>query len=163
MIHRLNCGQDLVGLPIGLQAIFHIGVGAKQGAVNLELEVERYHGKVETGADFVLTQPVFDLKLLESFFELTREIRLPTMVGILPLLSHRNAEFLHNEVPGMQIPQAVRHSMARAGDADESRREGIAIAGEALDGIRSMDRVSGVYIMPPFGRYNPALEVLEAL
>jgi homocysteine S-methyltransferase len=163
MIHRLNCGQDLVGHPIGMQTAFHIGVGANPGAVNLELEVERYRGKVEAGADFVLTQPVFDLKLLEKFFELTRDELLPTMVGILPLLSHRNAEFLHNEVPGMQIPQAVRDRMERAGDADQARREGIAIAREALDGIRSMDRVSGVYIMPPFGRYNLALEVLEAL
>jgi len=163
MIQRLNCGQDLVGNPLGAQSAFHIGVGANPGAMNLETEVERYRLKVESGAEFVLTQPVFDVRLLERFLELTAEHRLPTMVGVLPLLSHRNAEFLHNEVPGMQIPEAVRERMARVGDADAAKAEGVHIAREAVAEARTLAGVAGIYIMPPFGRHTLALEILEAL
>ncbi|HUX07227.1 MAG TPA: bifunctional homocysteine S-methyltransferase/methylenetetrahydrofolate reductase [Acidobacteriota bacterium] len=163
MIYRLNCGQDLVGNPIGSQTAFHVGVGANPGAINIEKELERYGRKVEAGAEYVLTQPVFDVRLLESFLANTRESRLPTMVGILPLLSHRNAEFLHNEVPGMQIPDVVMKRMAKISGDEAARREGILIAREAIAEARTLEGVSGVYIMPPFGRYPMALEVLEAI
>jgi len=163
MLYRLNCGQDLVGNPIGSQTAFHVGVGANPGAINIEKELERYRRKVEAGAEFVLTQPVFDVRLLESFLANTKEFRLPTMVGILPLLSHRNAEFLHNEVPGMQIPDAVMKRMAKISGDEAARHEGILVAREAVAEARELEGVCGVYVMPPFGRYPMALEVLEAI
>jgi methionine synthase I (cobalamin-dependent)/5,10-methylenetetrahydrofolate reductase len=163
MIFHLNCGQDLVGNPIGAQTAFHVGIGANPGALNFETELERYRRKVEAGAEFVLTQPVFDVRKLETFLERTKELRLPTIVGILPLLSHRNAEFLHNEVPGMQIPPEVMKRMEGVGGDEAARREGILIAREAVAEVRALEGVRGVYIMPPFGRYPMALEVLEVL
>jgi methionine synthase I (cobalamin-dependent)/5,10-methylenetetrahydrofolate reductase len=163
MLHHLNCGQDLVGNPIGSQTAFHIGVGANPGAINLEREIGRYRRKVEAGAEFVLTQPVFDVRKLESFLEVTRDFRLPMIVGVLPLLSHRNAEFLHNEVPGMLIPDEIMRRMAGISGDEAARHEGILIAREAVAEARTLEGVCGVYIMPPFGRYPMALEVLEAL
>jgi methionine synthase I (cobalamin-dependent)/5,10-methylenetetrahydrofolate reductase len=163
MIRRLNCGQDLVGHPLGTQTEFHIGVGFNPGALNPELELERLRNKLNSGAEFVMTQPVFAVEKLEVFLRYAVECGCPVIVGILPLLSRRNAEFLHNEVPGMQIPDEIRARMAAAGDSEEARLEGIRIAREALLEARTLDGVRGVYIMPPFGRYPLALEVLQAL
>lgn len=159
MISRLNCGEDLVGNAIGSQSAFHVGVGVNPGAMNLETEVRRYVEKVQAGAEFVMTQPVFDIAHLERLLELTRGHRVPLLVGILPLLSHRNAEFLHNEVPGMNIPEKIRNSLADCGE-DEARERGIAIAREAIAHARTLEGVVGVYIMPPFGRQKLALQVL---
>jgi homocysteine S-methyltransferase len=162
MLSKLNRGQDLVGNPIGTQSAFHIGVGVNPGAMNIDNELERYQQKVEAGAEFVMTQPIFDVSLLEYFIKQTKEHRVPIMVGILPLLSNRNAEFLHNEVPGMHIPDSIRERMASVGE-DKAREEGICIAKEAIAQARDLEGVAGVYIMPPFGRIKLALEVLELL
>jgi homocysteine S-methyltransferase len=123
--------------------------------------VRRFRFKVEAGANFCMTQPVYEPELLQSFLERITDCRIPVLVGILPLASHRNAEFLHNEVPGMQIPEPIRERMRKAGSGDAARAEGIAIAQEAL--LATRDLVQGVYIMPPFGRIDSALRVLEAL
>lgn len=163
MLHRFNCSQDLVGNPLDFQAAFHIGVGVNPGAMNLETELERYRQKVNQGAEFVLTQPVFDVGLLEKFLASTRDFRIPLLVGILPLLSFRNAEFLHNEVPGMQIPAEILKRMERVESSEKARIEGVAIARGALMESRSLDGVTGVYILPPFGRYAMALEVMEGI
>jgi len=163
MLSRLNSGQDMVGHPVGAQTMFHIGVGVNPGEESRESEIRRYREKVEAGAEYVLTQPVFDVRRLESFLKETADFRLPTVVGILPLLSYRNAEFLNNEVPGMEIPDDVMDRMAKAGGDEASREEGVRIAREAVQQVRTLEGVCGVYLMPSFGRINLALEVLEGL
>ncbi|MDM7915401.1 MAG: methylenetetrahydrofolate reductase, partial [Candidatus Eisenbacteria bacterium] len=113
------------------------------------------------GAEYILTQPVFEPTRLRALLDAASEIALPLLVGILPLTSFRNAEFYHNEVPGMSIPEPVRERMRKAGSGEAARREGIAIAREALEDALSLPRIRGAYVMPPFGRYEMALEVLE--
>jgi len=106
-----------------------------------------------------MTQPVYDPAVLDRFLADVAPLGLPVLVGLLPLASHRNAEFLHNEVPGMQVPEAVRERMRRAGGGAPGRREGVAIAREMLAAVR--DRVAGAYVMPPLERYELALEVID--
>jgi methionine synthase / methylenetetrahydrofolate reductase(NADPH) len=161
ILQGLNRGVDLGGSPIGEPTRFLIGVGANPGAPDLERELRRFRYKVEAGANFCMTQPVYETALLERFLERVADCRIPVLVGILPLASSRNAEFLHNEVPGMQIPERIRERMRRAGSGDAAREEGIAIAQEALAACKPL--VQGVYIMPPFGRVDAAIKVLEAL
>jgi methionine synthase I (cobalamin-dependent)/5,10-methylenetetrahydrofolate reductase len=161
VLQALNRGVDLAANPIGEPTRFLIGVGVNPGAADLEREIRRYRYKVEAGANFCMTQPVYEPELLERFLERVADCRVPTLVGILPLASHRNAEFLHNEVPGMQIPDPVRERMRTANSGEKAREEGIAIAREALLATRHL--VQGVYIMPPFGRVDAAIRVLEAL
>jgi len=158
---RLNHGVDAAGNPIGEPTRLVIGVGANPAAVNLDEEVRRLELKVEAGAEFCMTQPVYDVRLLEQFLERSRSFRIPTLAGILPLASYRNAEFLHEEVPGMSVPLEVRERMRKAGTGDAARAEGIAIAREALAACRHL--VQGAYIMPPLGRYRSAIEVIEGI
>jgi homocysteine S-methyltransferase len=139
----------------------HIGVGANPGALNLDEEMKRFYYKVEAGAEYLMTQPVYDIKLFENFIKRIHDVKIPILVGILPLASAKNAEFLHNEVPGMSIPEDIRKRMHLAGNGDPGRAEGIRIAQEALLAISPM--VQGAYIMPPFNRFDMALQVLEAL
>jgi len=157
---RLNHGQDMAGHALGSQTALFIGVGANPAAVDLELEYDRFARKVEAGAEYVLTQPVFDTGLLERFLAFAAPKGLPVLVGILPLASYRNAQFLHNEVPGMSIPAPVMDRMARAGEGKAGAREGIAIARGMLEAAQAMPGVRGAYIMPPFGRARAALAVL---
>ena len=106
-----------------------------------------------------MTQPVYDPKVLEKFLQDIAPLELPVLVGLLPLASYRNAEFLHNEVPGMQVPESVRERMRKVGTGAQARKEGVAIAREMLAAVRS--RVAGAYIMPPLERYELALEVVD--
>ncbi|MBK8230146.1 MAG: bifunctional homocysteine S-methyltransferase/methylenetetrahydrofolate reductase [Candidatus Eisenbacteria bacterium] len=161
IVNHLNHGRDLVGSALGPPTSFFVGVGANPGALNLDEEVRRFHEKVEAGAEYALTQPVFDLDLLDEFLRRTEDVPIPIVVGILPLTSHRNAEFYHNEVPGMSIPEAVRERMRLADSGDEAKRVGIEIAREALAAARRSPRIRGAYVMPPFSRVEPALEVLR--
>lgn len=158
---RLNRGMDLAGNPIGAPTALHIGVGANPGAVNLEEELKRFHYKIEAGAEYVMTQPVYDLALFEKFLNRIQDVKVPVLVGILPLASAKNAEFLHNEVPGMSIPESIRKRMETAGNGEAGRAEGIKIAQEALLACAAM--VQGAYVMPPFNRFEMALRVLEVL
>jgi 5,10-methylenetetrahydrofolate reductase len=160
MLAKLNRGQDLVGNTIKTQSKFHIGVGADPGAINFDLEVERYISKVEAGAEFVMTQPIFDIRQLERFIEATKDFRIPMMVGVLPLVSAKNAEFLHNEVPGVEVPLELRKRLEACVDDKKARQVGISIASEAIEASRDFEGVAGVYVMPPFGRVNMALKVL---
>lgn len=159
--HRLNHGSDLAGNPLGAPTSFFIGVGANPGAMNLEAEVDRFRAKWKAGAECAYTQPVFETERLFEFLRLTEDIPIPILVGILPLNSHRNAEFFHNEVPGMDIPDRVREQMRKAGSGDVAKRMGIEIAKESLGLARQSPRIKGVYVMPPFGRAARALDVLE--
>ncbi len=161
-VKNLNRGLDFAGDPIGDQTRFVIGCGCNPGYEPLDKEVDKFRRKLEAGAEFVFSQPLYDPMLLEQFLGRIETLpRIPFFVGILPLASARNADFLHNEVPGMQIPEPIRSRMHSASDRASQRREGIAIAAEALRHARSFEQVSGAYIFPPFGRYSAVLEVLE--
>ncbi len=159
--NRLNHGADLAGNPIGEPTALHIGVGANPGAVNIEEEIKRFYYKVEAGAEFVMTQPVYDFRLFENFMNRIQDVKIPILLGILPLASAKNAEFLHNEVPGMSIPEHIRKRMRDAGDGESGRNEGIKIAQEALLDCRPL--IHGSYIMPVFNRFDMALKVLDVL
>ena len=163
IVDRLNHGLDLAANPLGPPTEFFIGVGVNPGAINLEEEIQRFRRKVEAGANCAYTQPVFDPSRLFTFLERTEDIPIPILVGILPLNSHRNAEFFHNEVPGMEVPEDVRARMARAGNGDEAKQVGVDIAKEALALARTSPRIRGAYVMPPFGKAARALDVLEAV
>jgi homocysteine S-methyltransferase len=160
---RLNHGIDPAGKPIGEGTRFVLATGAEPAALNYEREIERLRQKKEAGAELVMTQPVYDPAQLRKFLDDIKVTpglgTLPVLVGILPLASHRNAEFLHNEVPGMQVPDSVRERMRKAGSGPQARKEGVAIAREMLAEVRS--DVAGAYVMPPFERYELALEVID--
>jgi homocysteine S-methyltransferase len=161
-VRNLNRGIDFGGDPIGDRTQFVIGCGCNPGFTPLDKEIDKFRRKLEAGAEFVFSQPLYDPSLLEGFLERIRPFpRIPFFVGILPLASSRNAEFLHNEVPGMQVPKAIRARMAAASGRDAQRAEGIAIAAEALRHARSIPEIAGAYIFPPFGRYRAVLKVLE--
>ncbi len=163
IVERLNHGLDLGAKSLGAPTSFFVGVGVNPGAINLDHEIDRFRQKVQAGANCAYTQPVFDPKRLFTFLERTEDIDIPILVGILPLNSHRNAEFFHNEVPGMDVPDDVRARMKEAGSGDEAKRVGVEIAKEALAKARSSSRIRGAYVMPPFGRAARALDVLGDL
>jgi methionine synthase I (cobalamin-dependent)/5,10-methylenetetrahydrofolate reductase len=161
LVSRLNRGIDPGGKPLGSATSFLAATGAEPAALNYPRELARLDLKKRAGAELIMTQPVYDPAVLDRFLADTAQLGLPVLIGILPLASHRNAEFLHNEVPGMQIPDAVRARMKAAGSGPGARREGVAIAREMLAAVRS--RVAGAYVMPPLGRYEMALEVIDGL
>lgn len=159
---NLNRGIDFGGSPIGAQTDFVVGVGCNPGFTPLPNEIDKYGRKLAAGAEFAFSQPVYNPKLLDGFIEAIRPLpKIPLFVGILPLASSKNADFLHNEVPGMNIPKAIRARMSHANGRDAQRAEGIAIAAESLRHARSYSEVQGAYIFPPFGRYRAVLDVLE--
>ena len=159
----LNRGVDPGGKEIagGGRTQFLLATGAEPAALDYERELGRLADKKKAGAELIMTQPVYDGRLIERFLDDIRPLELPVMIGLLPLASHRNAEFLHNEVPGMQIPEAIRERMRKATPGAEARKEGVRIAREMLFAVR--DRVQGAYLMPPLGKYELALEVLDGL
>ncbi|HET9619839.1 MAG TPA: bifunctional homocysteine S-methyltransferase/methylenetetrahydrofolate reductase [Kofleriaceae bacterium] len=154
----LNAGVDPAGKECEPTS-FVLATGAEPAAHDRERELRRLEDKKAAGAELVMTQPVYDPRTLERFLDDARPLGLPVMVGILPLASHRNAEFLHNEVPGMAIPAEYRERMAKVGGGPAARAEGIRIAQEALAAVKH--RVQGAYVMPPFNRVDSALAVLE--
>jgi len=161
-VHHLNRGIDFAGASVDGQTDFVIGVGCNPGYVPLEKEIEKFGKKLAAGAEFAFSQPVYDSRLLDRFVNEIRELSsVPLFVGILPLASAKNAEFLHNEVPGMQIPKDIRARMGQASEREAQRSEGIAIAAESLRHARSYGEVKGAYIFPPFGRYTAVLDVLN--
>lgn len=163
-VSNLNHGQDFAERPIKDATKLLIGCGVNPGAVDLELEVLRYTQKVGAGAEFVFSQPVYDPKILEKFFDKIKEVpRIPFFVGILPLASLRNAEFLNNEIPGMQIPKAVMERMTRAATREAQQEVGLSVAKDALGAAKKMDEVSGAYIFPPFGNYQKVEELLKVV
>lgn len=163
IVKDMNRGLDLAGNPLGATTSFAIGVGANPGAIDLETEVRRFHEKVAAGAEFVLTQPVYEARLLENFLDMTKGCDIPVLVGLLPLGTYKNAEFLHNEVPGMQIPQRIRDLLKKTPSGEAARAIGIEVAREALKDCRSLPRVKGAYIMPSLGHYDSALRVIEGI
>jgi homocysteine S-methyltransferase len=155
----LNRGVDPAGKPMGDKTRFVLATGAEPAAIDFDREIKRLFEKRDAGAELVMTQPVFDGEALDRFLAATASLGLPIIVGILPLANSKNAEFLHANVPGMRIPDDVRTRMAKAGTGREAAVEGVKIAAQTLRSIKS--RVQGAYIMPPFGRVELAIEVLE--
>jgi homocysteine S-methyltransferase len=160
LVSRLNHGLDPGGNEIGTPTQFVIGVGVNPAAVDPAQELRRYEWKVEAGAEFSITQPVFDVAQLERFLESSQHVRIPIIAGIWPLVSVRNAEFLANEVPGVQVPAAVIERMRRANDRSKEHAvaEGTAIAREMLERVRGS--VQGVQVSAPFGKVELALQVI---
>jgi methionine synthase / methylenetetrahydrofolate reductase(NADPH) len=162
MAANMNRGIDPAGKPLpGGQTSFLLATGLEPGAADLDKEIQRLERKKAAGAELVMTQPIFQIDLLEEVLQRIAHLELPVLVGVLPLVSYKNAEFLHNEVPGMQIPEAIREQMRRTPGGEAARKEGVKIAREMLFAVR--ERVQGAYLMPPLGRYELALQVLDGL
>ncbi len=161
LVDGFNRGFDPGGKPLGTATRFLCATGAEPAARDYARELRRLGEKGEAGAELVMTQPVYDPEVLNRFLDDVEPLGIPVLVGLLPLASYRNAEFLHNEVPGMSIPEDIRDRMREAGGGPSGRAEGVKIAREMLSAIK--DRVHGAYIMPPFGRYELALRVIDGI
>ncbi len=159
IIAGMNRGVDATGNSIGEPTAFGVGVAVDPGAADRGREIDRLHAKIAAGAMWVQTQPVYDLERLDAFLASAAPVPVPVVVGILPLHSFRHAEFLHNEVPGIGIPDAVRARLRDAGD--HALAVGIETAQATLLDVRR--RYAGAYLMPSFGRFEVVAEVLEAL
>ena len=160
IVKNLNHGLDIGGNPMGSQTALLIGVGANPGALNMDEEIRRFEWKVEAGAEYVVTQPVFDLDLMEKFLKRIEHVKIPVVCGIWPLTSYRNAEFMVNELR-VPVPEEFMERMRRVDSAERARDEGVAIAREMTARVRRM--VQGVQLSAPFGRYQMALDVAEAI
>jgi methionine synthase / methylenetetrahydrofolate reductase(NADPH) len=160
IVNNLNHGLDIGGNPMGSQTAMLIGVGANPGALNMDEEIRRLDWKVEAGAEYIVTQPVFDLDLLEVFLKRTAHIKIPVICGIWPLTSFRNAEFMVNELR-VPVPAHFMARMQRVDNAEKAREEGVHIAREMVVRVRGM--VQGVQLSAPFGRYQMALDVADAI
>jgi methionine synthase I (cobalamin-dependent)/5,10-methylenetetrahydrofolate reductase len=160
IVHSLNFGLDIGGNPIGSGTRFAIGVGANPGIGNIDEEVRRFEYKVEAGADYAVTQPVFDVALLEQFLRRIEHCRIPVLAGIWPLVSVRNAEFMKNELR-VSVPDSILDRMAHASNPEAARAEGIKIAREMLHRVRGL--VQGAQVAAPLGRYSSAIDVLDGM
>jgi homocysteine S-methyltransferase len=161
VVARLNRGCDIGGQPIGAPTSFHVGVSVNPAASNLDQELRRFDYKVEAGAEFVVTRPIFDLPGFESFLKRIEGARLPIVAGVFPFESARNAEFMANEVPGVRVPDALLDRMRRAEGREAATQEGIAIAREIAAALRNV--VQGVQIATQSGDIEAALAVLDGL
>jgi methionine synthase I (cobalamin-dependent)/5,10-methylenetetrahydrofolate reductase len=159
IVHALNAGRDLAGNSLGAKARFRVGVAVNPLAADLDAEFAAFEDKRRAGADFAMTQPVYDIGSLAPFLARARALDVPLIVGLLPLRSYRNAEYLHNEVPGMFIPDAVRERMRVSRDG---ALEGAALAREMFATLRETPGVAGAYIMPQ-GRYEIIAEIIRAV
>jgi homocysteine S-methyltransferase len=165
IISQFNQGLDRSGKPFGDRSAFTIIVASDPTRADMIQEVDRFHRKVSAGAHLTMTQPIFDPALWSRFLGLYEDrhgpFPVPVLIGILPLQSHRHASFLHNEVPGITIPEAALARMEKAGA--EGRKEGVRMAQELLLELMELPHVQGVYLMPSFGRYEVACEVLDVV
>ncbi len=161
VVATLNRGIDIGRQSIGQPTGFHIGVAANPSALNVDEEIRRFQFKVEAGAEFAITQPIFDSRELETFLQRIAAFRIPVIAGVTPLESLRHAEFMANEVPGVRVPESVVERMRRADAAGNAATEGIAIAREIAAAIRPM--VQGIQISTAAGAVDSALLVMEAV
>jgi homocysteine S-methyltransferase len=163
MVNKLNHGLDIGNNPIGEPTAFSIGVGVNPGAMNMDEELRRFDWKIEAGAEYAITQPVFDTQQLRDFLKRIEGHRIPIVAGIWPLVSYRNAEFLHNEVPGVHVTPEIMERMraASAVSKEAGRDEGLKIARESL--LEVSEFIQGVQVSAPFGNVKYALEVFEVL
>jgi len=163
MASLMNHGLDLGSNPFGEPTCFTIGVGVNPGHLDLDYELRRLDWKVKAGAEYAITQPVFDVVQLETFLKRIEHMKLPVVAGIWPLLSYRNAQFMNNEVPGVSVPDDVMERMRVASEKgkDYGLREGVTIARETLERVR--EYVAGVQVSAPLGRVDLALQVFDGL
>ncbi|MEA1952650.1 MAG: bifunctional homocysteine S-methyltransferase/methylenetetrahydrofolate reductase [Planctomycetota bacterium] len=157
--HRLNCGVDLGGLELNPPTMAVIGVGLDPTTLDQDRELDRFRQKVEAGAEFAITQPVFDPDALLRFLDRAQGHGIPIMAGIWPLASYRNATFMNNEVPGVEIPDSIMQRMASVESREDQLKMGVDIARESVDRVR--DRVAGIQVSAPFGKISTALSVIE--
>jgi methionine synthase I (cobalamin-dependent)/5,10-methylenetetrahydrofolate reductase len=160
-----NVGVDHAGNEIGQPTAFCVGCALNFAPKDMDREIKVLGRKLKNGADFALTQPVYDTRVVHDFLRHYTEnhgpLEMPVIVGVLPLANERHASFLHNEVPGVLIPDSARERLRRAGE--RSREEGIKMAIELLEELREIPQIHGAYLMPPFGRYEIAAEIIEAV
>jgi homocysteine S-methyltransferase len=159
VINRLNHGLDLAGNPIGDPTGFSIGVGVNPGAINLDEELKRLEWKIEAGAEYMITQPVFDIRILERFMERIADVKIPLICGIWPLVSYRNAEFMNNEVPGASVPAEILERMRKTTTKEEGFAEGVTIARETYERVKG--GVAGIQLSAPMGRIDGIFMILE--
>jgi homocysteine S-methyltransferase len=161
VVARLNRGLDIGGQGIGSPTAFHIGVAVNPGAINVDEEVRRFAYKVEAGAEFAISQPVFDAPAFARFLERLESNRIPILASITPLESLRHAEFMANEVPGVSVPESVIDRIRTAEAAGRAAAEGLAIAREVAAAIRPL--VQGIQISAAGGAVEAALAVMEVV
>lgn len=159
LLTRLNHGLDFAGNPIGEPTGFCIGVGVNPGAINLDEELRRLDWKIDAGAEFMITQPVFDIAIFENFLKRVEKYQIPLICGIWPLVSYRNAEFMNNEVPGATVPKDILERMRNAKSKEEAFEEGILIAKETFEKIKS--EIQGVQLAAPLGRIEAVEKILD--
>jgi homocysteine S-methyltransferase len=160
IVRRLNHGLDIGSNPIGASTGFTIAVAANPGVPDIDNEIRRFAWKVEAGAEYAITQPVFDLRVLETFLKRIESFRIPVVAGIWPLTSLRNAEFMKNDLR-VSVPDEILLRMQKAATPEAARAEGVRIAQEMLAAVRNV--VQGAQVSAPFGRYSAAAEVLAAV
>jgi len=163
MVDRMNHGIDLGGTKLDAPTGFHIGVGLNPGAIDPGLEIRRFEWKVEAGAEYAITQPVFDPQILLEFLPKIKHVKIPVIAGIWPLVSFRNAEFMNSEVPGASVPEKYMERMRNAQEIskEEARAEGLRIAQEAV--AQSREYVKGFQVSAPFGKVEYSMQVLSIL
>ncbi|WP_028972660.1 bifunctional homocysteine S-methyltransferase/methylenetetrahydrofolate reductase [Spirochaeta cellobiosiphila] len=159
LVERLNQGVDLGGQGLPQNTNFVKGAGINPTSATLDTEIERVYKKAEAGCDYFITQPIYDVEKMISFLDKIKETKVPVILGVWPLASYRNALFLHNEVPGVTIPQYILDRMKTHDDKEQAREDGIKISREIIKEMKPF--INGVQISPPFGRIKTALDVLK--
>jgi len=159
IISKLNSGYDFSGNSVGKPTRFSIGVAANPTSPDIKLEMARLERKIEAGAQYIFTQPMYDLDTINYFLNRISKHSLPIILGILPLVSYKHAEFMHHEVPGIDVPEIIRQRMKKAGD--KSSEEGALIARELIDKIKGS--VAGLYLMPSFGKFDTCVKIVKEI
>jgi homocysteine S-methyltransferase len=157
LIKQFNQGHDVAGNSIGGPTAFTVGVALNLSAPDLDKEARVLEHKIDAGADFICTMPIYEPEVLDRFMAIMGDVPIPLLIGILPLVSHRHAEFLHNELPGFTIPEWVRQKMRAAGGA--GREIGMNMAIDLVSALRSV--AAGAYLVPSFGRYDAIAELVK--
>ena len=158
-ISSMNRGTDIMGNSIGTPTSFYIGCAANPAANDMDVEIAKLERKAEAGANIIFTQPLYEMNTLEQFLKRIEHLNLPVMLGVLPLRSYKHADFLHNEVPGIRIPEKIREQMRNAGE--NAAKVGVQLSKEFLKEAKSI--VTGAYMMPPFQKYQVIDELLSVL
>ena len=159
VVNYLNTGHDLGGNPLDKPTGFYIGVGVNPGAIDLDYEIKRFEWKVKAGAEYAITQPVFDNELFFNFLKRIEHVKIPIIAGVWPLVSVRNAEFMNNEVPGAAVPDEIMKRMYATKNKEEARELGLEIARETIRELKK--EIAGVQVSMPFGNIKYPLELLK--
>jgi len=159
VISKLNSGYDFSGNSVGKPTRFSIGVAVNPIAPDINLEMARLEYKIDAGGQYMFTQPMYDYDTISNFLDTVSKHSLPVILGILPLVSYKHAEFMHHEVPGIEVPSDVRERMKKAGE--KSAEEGAIIAKDLIDKFKKS--VAGLYLMPSFGKFETCLDIVKEI